>query len=508
MNSILFVVPNLRSMFGDTNAIPGHPHTGIAYLSGFLKQHGVHVDIYDERIDGPENLPLLLNRLDYDLLGVTAFSYSLRNVYSTISRIKELTRIPLVVGGPHVSVSKGDILQRTQADFAIKHEGEYTLLELLNALKNHKSDYRGIEGLIWRAPDEIIENKDRPLIHDLDSLPYPDYESFGIERYHCYTRKMLPIITQRGCPYPCNFCSVPLTMGKSFRARTPENTVAELEQWFNKGWRHFQFNDDVFNIRRERVMAICRLIRERGLRITWELYNGIRANIVDEEMLVAMKDAGCVLISYGCESGNPEILRVIRKGLTLEQVRHAVELTHRVGIRCSVNFIVGHPKETYEQAMDSVHFARSLPATFVNFYNNTPYPGTTLYEWITQNAKILFPDFLSDLSYRDGEPIYETPEFTREQRKKVLRLGYKLYERSILRYRLGHALGTLAYWVTRIQLVHWAGRRLVTNTRLGAMIFDKLGVKFGGMVWLNLDKDHPHKTAELESRKIPSTTTS
>src|SRR5262249_20694584 len=159
------------------------------------------------------------------------------------------------------------------------------------------------------------------------------------------------------------------------------------------------------------------------------------------------------------------------------------ELTAASGIRFSVNFIVGHPTETYEKALDSIRFAKSLPATFVNFYNDTPYPGTELFEWVKENAKILFPDFLHDYSYRSGEPIYETPEFTRAERLEILRQGYKLYERRILRYRLGATLGLAAYLLTRLPPVHRLGRAVV-YTKSGWRIFNKLGRRFGGMVWL------------------------
>lgn len=488
MSRILFVVPMLKSMFGDPKTVPGHPHTGIAYLSGFLKQHSVEVTLFDEGVDRIEELEGILKKETFDLIGVTAFSYSLRYVYNMVARLKQYSSAPVVVGGPHISVTHGDILTKTRADFAIQGEGEWTTLELLTELGKSNPDFSGINGLIWRNQKEIVENRERETIQDLDVLPYPDYESFGLEKYPCFRHKALPMITQRGCPYKCNFCSVPLSMGSPFRARTPENVVQELEYWYEKGWRHFPVNDDVFNIRRGRVMEICKLIVDRGLKITWELYNGIRVNVCDRELLEAMKAAGCVFISYGCESGNPEILKIIQKGLTLDQVRRAVQLTAEAGIKCSVNFIIGHPTETYEKAMDSIRFALSLPATFVNFYNDTPYPGTTLYEWTTKNATFLHPDFLEDISYRSGEPIYVTPEFSREERIKIMKMGYRLYERRVLQYRLGRWVGLFAYFFSRIPIVHKMGRYAVYNSKVGQHIFQKLSQHLGGMVWLKESK--------------------
>jgi len=484
MSCVLFAVSNLRSIFGDANAVPGHPHTGVAYLSSFLKSRGVEVDLYDERMDGPERLPELLKK-PYDLVAVTAFSYSLQHVYALLNRIKSLSpTTPLVLGGPHVSVSRLQVLRDTPIDFAVKHEGELTLLDLLDQLSKPTPDFSSVLGLLWRDGAELRENGDRPLLDDLDALPYPDYESFHIERYPCWQQRSIPLITQRGCPYKCNFCSVPVTMGGTFRSRSPENVVKEIEHWHAQGFRHFQVNDDVFNLQPARVIEICRLIIERNLGITWELYNGMRVNGVTAEMLEAMKQSGCRLISYGCESGSPRILKLIRKGLTKEMVTRTVTLTHESGIPCSVNFIVGHPTETYEEALETLKFAATLPASFINFYNDTPYPGTELFEWVKSSARLIYPSYLTDLSYNSREPIYDTPEFPRDKRMKILDMGRDLYERSVLRYRMGPVWGRVAYWVSRVPFVKNLGQRFVTNTRLGHAIFSRLSEKFGGMVWV------------------------
>jgi radical SAM superfamily enzyme YgiQ (UPF0313 family) len=483
MPSILLCVSNLRSIFGDANAVPGHPHTGVAYLSSYLKSKGVRVDLYDERMDGPDRLPGLLAN-GYDLVGVTAFSYSLNHVYALVARIKSLTKSPVVMGGPHVSVTRRKVLQDTPADLAVKHEGEETTLELLQALVSPRPGLAGIRGLLWRDGTELRENPDRPPLQDLDALPYPDYESFGMERYPCHAARALPLITQRGCPYRCVFCSVPVSMGGHFRARSPEKVLEEMAHWHAGGWRHFQVNDDVFNFKPDRVKDICRRILDARLDVTWELYNGMRVNAVDAEMLDLMKRSGCRLISYGCESGSPRVLQVIHKALTVPMVTRAVDLTVKAGINCSVNFIVGHPTETFADAKMSLRMAAALPAHFINFYNNTPYPGTELYDWVLKNATILHPNYLTDMSYNSREPIFETPEFPRRERMWILERGRNLYEKSVLRYRMGRTLGTLAYWLSRVPFVNEWGRRFVTNTRLGHAIFSRLSVKFGGMVWV------------------------
>ena len=211
-------------------------------------------------------------------------------------------------------------------------------------------------------------------------------------------------MTERGCPYPCNFCAVRKT---GYRVQSPARVADEMEYWHRKGFDQFDINDDAFNVDRERVSEICNLIVQRGLRIKFQLYNGIRADRVTPEMLMKLKESGCTFITYGVESGNPEILKSIEKRLTLEQVRRACEWTRDVGIPFSVNFIISHPGETYESAMDSVRFAQTLPAKFINFYNLVPYPGTTLFEWVRRHGRFLVQEesYLMDISYRDNEPI-------------------------------------------------------------------------------------------------------
>ena len=475
--NVLLVTPRLKSMFGDPQAVPGHPHTGMAYLSAFLKSKGVHVEVHEEAFHADRSLRTVMRQGDFDLIGVTAFSYSLRYVYETTERIKQCTSTPVVVGGPHVSVAGASIFKEASVDFAVKHEGEYTLWELLQQITSPQPDYGAVAGVYWKNGDDIIENTDRPLISDLDSLPYPDYDAYPLELYPCGRdkEKFLPLITQRGCPYQCTFCSVPVSMGRLFRPRTPESVLAEVEHWHARGVRHFQINDDVYNIDRKRTNAISDLLIERKLGITYELYNGIRANTTDRTQLTKMKASGCTLISFGLESGDEHVLRYgIKKGLTLEQLQTAVTLAGEVGITHSVNFIVGHPEETYEAALRSIEFAKQLPANYVNFYNHTPYPNTESWDWVKEHGRILQPEFLTDVSYRNDEPIFDTPEFTRQQRKEVLRKGFQLYERKVLQYRMGRVLGSVAYYLSRPAVLNRLGRKFVTDNFIGRAVFNWL----------------------------------
>lgn len=476
---VLFAIPENKSLFGD-KGMTAHPHIGIAYLTAFLKKKGVEVSIFDNGIEkNADKLMSLIDEYKPDIVGVTIFSYCYAAAYNLIKKIRTRKNIPLVLGGPHVGAIKRKILEDTEADFAVKNEGEFTLFELINSLKSSASDFSKIDGLIWRKNGEVIENKDRPYICDLDGLPFPDYEAFQISRYVCYRQKTLPLITSRGCPFSCNYCSVRLSMGQGFRPRSAENVYEEIKLLYGQGWNSFDINDDCFTLDKKRAERICDLIIDNKLRIHFQLYNGIRVDTVDLNLLKKMKRAGCYFISYGCEAGTDKVLKAIKKGITLQQVRGAVDWTNSAGINNSVNFIIGHKEETYQDALETIRFADTLATNFVNFYNLLPYPGTESFEWAKQHARFLVPpdSFLENISYRDNKPIFETDEFTKEQRKEVVTLGFDLYRKKILIFRLGKTLGNLVYWITKNASLNRFASSFALNNPIGRFIYIKLSKK-------------------------------
>jgi radical SAM superfamily enzyme YgiQ (UPF0313 family) len=229
----------------------------------------------------------------------------------------------------------------------------------------------------------------------------------------------------------------------------------------------------------KRAEKICDLINEKGLKITYQLYNGIRVDRVTEKLLKKMKSSGCVFISYGCESGSQKIIQIIGKGITLSQVKRAVRLTNKVGIKNSVNFIIGHPKETYKTAMETLEFAKNLPTNFVNVYNVIPYPGTDLYNWIESSAKWIYhPDYIMEnIGSRDLKPVYETPEFTEKERIEILKKGFSLYERTIFKFRFGPYFGYLAYLLSRQRSLFSAGIKFALGTKIGFKIYELITFK-------------------------------
>lgn len=481
---VLFVIPkNKFAFFGYRGISPTFPHLGVAYLIAMLQREGIEVKLFD---DGSglthQDLFNLIETFKPDLIGMTIYTLSRPFAYDLIDEIKDRTHIPIVVGGAHVSTIKGLILQETKADYAIKYEGEYPLIELLNELKSGKPRLEVVKNLIWSHKGEIFENPERQFIADLDSLPFPEFDLYDIKLHPSYGEKLIPLITSRSCPFDCNFCSVKLYMGKGFRKRSPQNVFEEIKYQYAKGYHQFDFNDDCFTLNKKRAEEILDLIIDSKLKIKFQFYNGLRVDTVNPNLLKKLKKAGCFYISYGCESGNQEILKSIKKGITLQQVRDAIRWTNEAGIANSVNFIIGHKGETYQTAMDSINFAKSLPNNFVNFYNLIPYPETEAFEWAKAHGRFLVDtdNYLEAISYADNVPIFETKEFTQEERQKIARMGFAIHERKVLKYRFGRMFGFLLYLLTRGTKIKKMAARFATLNSLGnkiAVILSKRSYK-------------------------------
>jgi len=476
---VLLIVPRAYSW-----RFPGpiHPHTGIAYLAAILKNNGIEVKILDMflRSHAKQLFPTL-DLFRPQLTGITVYGYHYKRVYELVHKIKNHGDYQVVLGGPHISAIRDVALRKTEADFAVKGEGEETLLQLCKAVGEPDPDYSIIQGLIWKSDSGVVENNDRPFIDDLDALCFPAYEEFPLEKYFCYKDKILPIITSRGCPQRCIFCSVRLSMGGKFRPRNPENVVAEIEHWYDQGWENFEFQDDNFTFNMDRAKRICDLIVSKNLAIKWSLPNGVRADRLDRELLEKMKESGCFRIGLGIESANNDVLRKIKKGTKIEQVEETVEMAKQVGIEVVGFFIVGHPTETYERFMETVEFARRMPFGFVNFWNLVPYPGTELLQWVRKNAVLLYSEevYLNRTSYGEARPIFETADFSAEERKKAYQLGHSLERKSIAYRKMGRFWGRVGLAISSFSILERILVRLIKVNRIGRFLFQALSSRAG-----------------------------
>lgn len=470
---VQFVIPKNKSLLGHKYTPPGHPHIGIAYLCAFLKKQGYEVKVYDDGLKNAQSLVDSIREFRPDLIGITSFSYCYDYALECIEEIKADFDIPVVLGGPHVSVVKSAVFEDSNIDFAIKREGEYSLSELLEAINQNKNDLSHINNLIWKKGGKIIENENMPFIENLDDLPFPDYSFFEVEKYASTKLRSTAIITSRGCPYQCTYCSTLLSMGRGFRKRSAGNVFAELKLRYEEGYRDFDINDDCFSLDIERANKIFDTVMKSGLEMHFKCYNGFRVDRISFDLFKKMKKAGFYFLAFGCESGNQEVLNKIKKSISLEQVRNAVKLANQTVIDCCVNFIIGHPGETYKQALDTLRFAKSLDCNYVNFSNLIPYPGTEAYDWVEKNGHFVVDknSYLKNLSTYDDIPIFETKEFSLKQRIRVTKQGHEYYYKRILIWRLGKFLGTLVYFITKIPGTRRISSDFAINNKLGRLIF-------------------------------------
>lgn len=416
---VLFVNPPFPDVFDR----PLHPHPGLGYLSTFLSKKNIANDVIDMRFG--QSIRDLLKKIDLfkpDLVAITAMTYRYDIVYKLIDSIKS-KQYKIVVGGPHASTLRSKILDECKADFAIKLEGEYTLFELCEG-----KEFGDIKGLIYRETD-IIENDNRPFIKDLDSVPFPTYKKFELEKYG---DNAIPIISSRGCPYQCIYCPVGVTMGKQLRVRSAENVLKELSYWYEKGYTRFMFLDDNFTFHRDRVFKICDLIEKEGLRnLKLNCPNGIRADKADKKLLKRMKDVGFKFIAFGVEAGTNKVLQKLKKGESIEAIETAIKNACDLNYDVGLFFLVGAPGETPSDFNQSIKLALKYPILDVNFYNIIPFPQTELFNWIEDNKYFLkSPEtYLNADSLWGNEPVFATPEFTAEERRHALKFAKNIKKR-------------------------------------------------------------------------------
>jgi anaerobic magnesium-protoporphyrin IX monomethyl ester cyclase len=333
--------------------------------------------------------------------------------------------------GSHVTYFDQEILNENPAvDAVIRGEFEYTAADLARAL-DAGEDLGKVLGLTYREGEagQARRNPDRPLFEPLDDMPFPSRNTVKGEGYRAgiysggYPTAML---SSRGCPYRCTFCLWPgILYGHKFRARSAQNVVDEIEEAVRTyGHDEIYFDDDTFSIDRQRVLDITRIIRERDLHKEVEWIAQCRVDTVDREMLEAMKAANCGYILFGVESGSPEMLKRMRKGITLDKARSAFALTKEVGIKTQAFFLFGVPGETQETVRETIEFAKELNASSTQFAVAIPHPGTALYEECKANGWLTSEDWAD---YTSENSLIETEWLSADQVEQARIRAYREY---------------------------------------------------------------------------------
>jgi radical SAM superfamily enzyme YgiQ (UPF0313 family) len=352
-------------------------------------------------------LKTLIEDFNPQVAGITAVTMTFNNAIEVITDIKGIDpEILTVMGGPHVSFCAPNTLHAYPGlDAIVLGEGERTIVELVQVANNSHA-WSGVNGIAYRKGTEIRFTEKREPLEELDILPVPDRRLLPLGRYRALGMP-ISLTTSRGCPYKCIFCVGRKMVGARIRYRSAGNIVDELEYLSSLNFHQINIADDLFTANKNHCSAVCDEIIERGLQLKWTSF--ARVDTVSDAVLAKMKAAGCSAVSFGIESANPQILKTIKKGITLKQVEDAVNMCKRAAIIPFASFILGLPGETPETIKETMEFGNRLKKLGLSFgfHLLAPFPGTEVRECSQRyGIKILTDDWSQ---YHANRAIVETP---------------------------------------------------------------------------------------------------
>src|SRR3989344_458260 len=390
----LLIAPNYLKVYSyvSEEATMILPPLGLAYIAGYLRHKEIPTQILDLAAMRftDEQEKEAIRQSDAEFVAIAATTNTILEAYALAKKAKEVLRnCKVAVGGPHPTMMPERTLQEfPEIDYCIVSEAEETMFELAQGKKD-----KDILGISYRDKKGNIKvNMPRPLIQNLDKLPFPARDLLPLEKYWTPGVRRYPfatIMTSRGCPYSCTFCSNFRTQGKQFRYRSPENVLAEIDFLVkNYGVKELNILDDNFTFMPKRVEEICDGLIKRNYDLELKTGNGIRADRVTLELLKKMKQAGFYLVAFGIESGNPEILKKMRKGETKEHIINAVKWSKEAGLLTEGFFMFGNEGEGRKEMLDTIQFAKELDLNFAQFQVYTPVPGSPYYDKLMKEGKV------------------------------------------------------------------------------------------------------------------------
>jgi radical SAM superfamily enzyme YgiQ (UPF0313 family) len=372
---------------------------GIMALDAYLRTKGYEdIHLFDMRLK-KETPAQILDRvlaLQPDLIGLSSLTIEKDAIHQLSGLIKQRApHVITVIGGPYATSSKSTVMRDPSVDYLVVGEGELTFTELLDTIRSG-GELSNVKGILYRdAEGQVRQTEARPTIQELDSLPLPSWDRIDFEAYQqagsfeaLHNERWAVFDTSRGCPFKCTYCHD--VFGKKFRARTPKRVIAEMELlYYRYGVRAFHIYDDIFNFNKQRVLDICALIKERGWKIAIQFPNGVRADMMDVEMLTALKEAGTVSVNYAIESASKRIQKSVRKHLRIEKVEKLIEETDRVGLLAHGYFMLGFPGETREEIQSTIDWACNSRLHTAAFFLVCPFEGSPLADGYVAPAKEL-----------------------------------------------------------------------------------------------------------------------
>lgn len=374
------------------------PPLGLAYIAAVLEKQGYSVSIIDANAE-QLSLSEIINRvLEFkaQLVGITAVTPTIKLTCQIASQLKrENSSILTVIGGIHASVLPEETLTEcNDLDFLVRGEGEFVMAELLKAL-NNGLPLRGIGGLAYREKGAVVMNQPQTRVEDLDTLPFPARHLLKNKFYRSFeSDKMTTMIAMRGCPAQCIYCAVKLSAGSVCRKRSPANIIEEIRSCESDyGTRFVGFLDDTFTFDKSWVHSLCDEFIKSGLhrRIQWSCLT--RVDNVDYALLSHMKEAGCVRVEFGIESGSQRVLDYLKKGITIRQIKEAFAMAKKIGLSTMSFAMLNIPGETKEDIAATKRLLLEIKPDFLQLSFATPYPGTELYKLCVKDNLLLSRDW-------------------------------------------------------------------------------------------------------------------
>lgn len=408
------------------------PDLGIGYVASAARRSNHEVFYFNGRLKTSfQDFGRCIQEISPEVIGFKVYFGDITNLKKCIKLCRDLnSEIKIIIGGPLPSCIKEDVFKKVDVDFAFFGEAELGFPKLLDSLKRRSnSSLAKIPALIWKDKGSIQVNQWEP-VDDLDKLEMPAWDLIdplcnAVDQYGFSTKAAVtaPIITTRGCPYPCTYCSAKMITGKRIRFRSVANIIKEIKFLMGRyGIKEFSIVDDNFAANKNFVKEFCSQVRHLG--IYWTCPQGIRLSALDRNTLRLMKEAGCYSFGVGIESGSQRILDKMKRNTTIEEMRHQIKLVNSAGIKVQGFFQLGFPGETKEDIQKTITYALSLPLYRCFFNIFTPFPGTEVYGEVMQNESNKTLD-LENLSYH--EAIIPTGDLTRSQIKKFQRRATLLF---------------------------------------------------------------------------------
>jgi len=423
------VLVNVGSKFGPVKAESAWPPLGIVYLGTILKNKFHEVTLFDH---GFEQITLkklgdsILNK-NPDIVGLSTLTSSGIVAAKLSEYLKDRNPdIKIVWGGIHATFNDKRILEKYPfVDYIVRKEGEQTFPELVDTIEKERN-LKDVTGISFRANGEIFSTPDRPLIRDLDVLPFPDRDLLEFKYTSeingiLFSKHFTSILSSRGCPFSCRFCCCSSFLDRLWRARSPENVVEELELLESEGYKQVLFADDNLTLNEKRMIKICRMIKKRKINIEWFCEG--RTDQSSFEMLKWMKKAGCRVIYFGVESASDKVLKYYNKNLTFSHTMSTVKKARKVGLEIIGTYVIGAPMESEKEMRKTILSPHKLKIDFPQFNIFAATPGTPIWRELSDKGYIKDDDWEKQILVPDVHPDC----IPKEKILNMIKDGYKQF---------------------------------------------------------------------------------